>query len=100
MNSATKVRGEEQFAKGQKIRDLQFCSDAGDLGIQLMDAIDSAYDFFRFLQASTRGIANNQWRLFKDGNEQSGASGHRNRRCQCTVELLGGGHTEAGQLYL
>jgi len=27
---------------------------------QFMDAIDSAYDFFRLLKLSTRGIANNQ----------------------------------------
>src|ERR1700693_881249 len=100
MNNVIEVRDEEQFAKGQNSRDLQVCSDAGDVETQLMDAIDSAYDFFRFLHVSTRGIANNQRRLSKDGNEHPRASRRRNRSCQRTIELLGGGDTEAGQLCL
>ena len=51
MNDAN-ISGEERFAKDQKIRDLQVCSDAGDVGIEFMDAIDSAYDFIRLLQVS------------------------------------------------
>jgi len=79
MNNVIEVREEEPFAKGQDSRDLQVCCDAGDVETQLMDAIDSAYDFFRFLQLSTRGIANNQRRPFKDGNQHPGTSGRRNR---------------------
>ena len=59
MNNVIEVNDEELFAKGQNSRDLQVCSDAGDVKTQLMDAIDSAYDFFRFLQVSTPGIPNN-----------------------------------------
>jgi hypothetical protein len=55
MNNVIEVRDEEQFAKSQNSRDLQVCSDAGDVETQLMDTIDSAYDFFRFLHVSTRG---------------------------------------------
>jgi hypothetical protein len=48
MKKGIEVRDEEQFANGQKIRDLQVCSDARDVKTQFMDAIDSPYDFFRF----------------------------------------------------
>jgi hypothetical protein len=65
MNNVIEVSDEESFAKGQKSCDLQVRSDAGDVETQFMDAIDSAYGFFRFLQVSTRGIANNERRLFK-----------------------------------
>jgi len=78
MNNVIEVNDEEQFAKGQNSRDLQVCSDARDVETQIMDAIDSAYDFFRFLH-TTRGIANNQRRLFKDGYQHPGTSGRRNR---------------------
>src|SRR4029077_12116932 len=100
MNDLIEVSDEGQFAKCQKSRDLQLHYDAGDVETQSMGAIDSAYDFFRLLQVSTRRIATNQRRPFKDGNEQSTASGPRNRSCQRTTDLLGRGNTEAGQLYI
>lgn len=56
-NTSLKLTTKEQPAKGQPSRDLLVCSDAGDLQIQVMDAIDSVYDFFRFLHVSTRAIA-------------------------------------------
>jgi hypothetical protein len=59
MNKVIKVTNEEQFAKGENRRDLQVSYDTGDVEAQLMDGIDSAYDFFRFLRVSTRRIANN-----------------------------------------
>ena len=79
MNNVIEVSDEEQFAKGQDSRDLQVYYDAWDVETQFMDAIDSANDFFRFLQVSTRGIANNERRLFKDGYQHPGTSGRRNR---------------------
>jgi hypothetical protein len=69
MNNVIEVAGEEPFAKGQNRRDLQVWYDAGDAETQFIEAIDSAYDFFRFLQVLTRGIADNQQRLIEDGNE-------------------------------
>ncbi len=60
MKHVIEVSDEEQFAKGQNSRNLQVCSDAGDVETQSMEAIDSPYDFFRFLPVATRGIANNQ----------------------------------------
>ena len=68
MNNVIEVSNEEQFAKCSKSRDLQVCSDAGDVETQLMEAIDSAYDFFRLLHVSMRRIATNRRRPFKDGN--------------------------------
>jgi hypothetical protein len=62
MYNVIKVSDEEQFAKGQKSRDLQVYYDAWDVETQFMDAIDSEYDFFRFLRVSTRGIANDESR--------------------------------------
>jgi hypothetical protein len=50
MNNLIEVSCEEPFAKGQNSRDLQVCYDAADVETQFMDAIDSAYDFFRLLQ--------------------------------------------------
>ena len=64
MKNVIEVSDDEPLAKGQNSRDLQVCYDAGDVETQFMDAIDSAYDFFRFLEVSTRRIPNNQWRLF------------------------------------
>jgi len=93
------VRDKDQPAKGQN-SDWQVCSDAEDLETQVMGAIDSAYDFFRFLQVSTRGIANNQRRLFKDGYQHPATSGRRNQGHQSASDLPGRGDTEAGQLYL
>ena len=76
MNNVIKVSAEKRFADGQSSRDLRVYCIAAELEIQLMDAIDSASDFFRFLQVSTHEIANNQRRLFKDGNQHSRGSGH------------------------
>jgi hypothetical protein len=68
MHDLIEVSDEEQFAKCSKSRDLQVYYDAGDVETQLMEAIDSAYDFFRLLDVSMRRIATNQRRPFKDGN--------------------------------
>src|SRR5713226_6003923 len=89
-----------KFAKGQDSRDLQICHETGDVETQFVDAIDSAYDFFRFLQVSTRGIANIERRLFKDGNQHPGTSGRENRSCKRTAEISGRGNSETGQLCL
>ncbi len=62
MNNVIEINDEEQFAKGQDSSDLRACYDAGDVETELMDAIDSPNDFFRFLQLSTRIIKNNQRR--------------------------------------
>jgi hypothetical protein len=62
MNNVIEINEEEQFAKGQDGSDLRTCHDARDVETQLMDAIDSPNDFFRFLQLSTRIIKNNQRR--------------------------------------
>ncbi len=87
MNNVIQVSDKERFAKGQDARDLQVCYEAGDVGAQFMDAIDSPHDFFRFLRATTRRIANSQRRPFKDGNQHPGTSGQRNRGPQRAVEL-------------
>ena len=58
MKSVIEVSDEEQFAKGQGSRDLQVCHEATDVEIQSMNAIDSVYDFFRFLELSARRITN------------------------------------------
>src|SRR5260370_16683082 len=87
MNNVIQVSDKERFAKGQDARDLQVCYEAGDVGAQFMDAIDSPHDFFRFLRATTRRIANSQRRPFKDGNQHPGTSGQRNRGPQPAVEL-------------
>jgi hypothetical protein len=100
MNNAIEVSDEELFAKGQDSRDLRVSPDPTEPGMQFIETIDSSGDFFRFVESSTREIANNQRRLFKDGNEHPRASGRSNRSCQRTIELLGGGDTEAGQLCL
>jgi hypothetical protein len=80
MNNVTEVNDEEQFAKGQNSRDLQVCSDAGDVEAQFMDAIDSAYDFFRFFHVSTRGTANIERRLLKERTLQSHCSNELSNR--------------------
>jgi hypothetical protein len=64
MCNVIEVSEEEPFAKGQNSRDVRVCYDARYLETQFMDAIDTAYDFFRFLQASTRGAELS--RNFKD----------------------------------
>ena len=60
MNNVIKVSDEEPFAKRQKSCDLQVNYDTWDVETQFKDAIDSEYDFFRFLRVSTRGIASNE----------------------------------------
>ena len=52
MSDIIEVSDEEQFAKCSKSRDLQVYCDAGDVETQLMEAIDSAQDFFRLLHVS------------------------------------------------
>jgi hypothetical protein len=64
MNNVIEVSEEEPFAKGHNSRDLRVCYDARNLETQFMDAIDSAYDFLPFIQASTRRVAKNRARLF------------------------------------
>ena len=59
MHGLIEVSDEEQFAKCSKSRDLQVYYDAGDVETQLMEAIDSAQDFFRLLDVSMRRIAIN-----------------------------------------
>jgi hypothetical protein len=68
MSDIIEVSDEEQFAKCSESRDLQVYCDAGDVETQLMEAIDSAQDFFRLLHVSMRRIATNQRRPFEDGN--------------------------------
>jgi hypothetical protein len=58
MNNVIKVSEEEHFAEGQGSCDLQVNYDARD--VEAQDALDSEYEFFRFLRASTGGIANNE----------------------------------------
>jgi hypothetical protein len=67
MNNVIEVSDEEQFAKGQDTRDLRVSPDPTEPGMQFIETIDSSGDFFRFVESSTREIANNQRRLFKDG---------------------------------
>ena len=62
MSNVIKVSDEEQFAKGQKSRDLRVCYDAEDVETQLMEANGSAYDFFRLLHVSMKRIATNRRR--------------------------------------
>ena len=71
MSNVIKVSDEEQFAKGQKSRDLRVCYDAEDVETQLMEANGSAYDFFRFVEISAREIALNHRRSFKNGRQYS-----------------------------
>ena len=62
---------EEQFAKGQDSRDLRVSPDPTEPGIQFIETIDSSADFFSgFVDSSTREMANNQRRLFKDGTQR------------------------------
>jgi hypothetical protein len=100
MNDFIEQRDEDQFANGQSCRDLRVSPDLTQPGFELMEAINSISDFFRFVRISAREIALNHRKSFKNGRQHPGASGRRTRRCQRTVELLGGGGTEAGQLCL
>ena len=99
MNDFTEHRDEDQFANGQSCRDLRVRPDLTQPGFQLMGAIDSiSDDFFRFVRISAREIALNHRGSFKNGRQHPGTSGRRTRGCQRTVELLGGGNTEAERL--
>jgi hypothetical protein len=69
-NNVIEVSDEEQFAKGQDSRDLRVSPDPTEPGIQFIETIDSTGDFFRFVESSTREIANNQRRLFEDGSQR------------------------------
>jgi hypothetical protein len=55
--------GEDQFANGQSRRDLRVCWDARELKTQLMETIDNAADFVRYVEISSRAIAINHRRL-------------------------------------
>jgi hypothetical protein len=94
MNNVIEFSAEEPFAKGQNSRDLRVCYDAGDVETQFMDTIDSAYDFFRFLHVSTRGIANIERTLFKKNHENSfNHRGNRLDRQERYEEAAGAKHT-------
>ena len=54
MNTIIKNKDEDQFANGQNSRDLRVSSDAMDLEIQLMEAIDNIGDFLHFVDWSTK----------------------------------------------
>ena len=70
MNDVIEVSDEEQFAKGQDTPDLRVSPDPTEPGMQFIETIDSSGDFVRFVESSTREIANNQRRLFKDGSQR------------------------------
>jgi hypothetical protein len=59
MNDFTEHRDEDRFANGQSCRDLRVRPDRTQPGFQLMEAIDSISDFFRFVRISAREIALN-----------------------------------------
>jgi hypothetical protein len=64
MKQVIELRHQEPFAKSQKGRDLQVCYDAGELETQFMDAIDSAYDFFRFLKVFDSRVSKQSSEVF------------------------------------
>jgi hypothetical protein len=70
MNNVIEVGDEEHFAKGQDSRDLRVSPDPTEPWMQFIETIDSSGDFFRFVESSTREIANNQRRFFKDGSQR------------------------------
>ena len=43
---------------------MQVCYDAGELETQFMDAIDSAYDFFRFLKVFDSRVSKQSSEVF------------------------------------
>lgn len=53
--------GEDSFANGQSPRDLRVGVDAGELDIQLVEAIDSVEDFLASIRITTRAIANGEY---------------------------------------
>jgi hypothetical protein len=69
-NNVIEVSDEEQFAKGQDTRDLRVSPGSTEPGMRFIETIDSRGDFFRFVESSTREIANNQRRSFKDGSQR------------------------------
>jgi hypothetical protein len=54
MNNIIEDNEKDQFANGQSNRDLRVSSDAMDLEIQLMEAIDNIGDFLHFVEWSTK----------------------------------------------
>jgi hypothetical protein len=54
MNNIGENSDEDRFANGQSRRDSRVSSDATELETQLMEAIDNAGDFLRFVEISTR----------------------------------------------
>jgi hypothetical protein len=62
MDYITEDCDEDQFANSQRRRDLRVCWDATELKTQLMEAIDSAGDFVRYVEISSRAIAINHRR--------------------------------------
>ena len=63
MNNIVEDHGENRFANGQSRRDLRVCWDARELKTQLMEAIDNAADFVRYVEISSRAAAINHRRL-------------------------------------
>jgi hypothetical protein len=59
MNDFIEARDEDQFANGQSCRDLRVSSELTQPGFELMEAINSISDFFRFVRISAREIALN-----------------------------------------
>jgi len=88
MNNIIEVSGRKQFANGQDTRDLQVCYD-GDVETQLMDAIDSVYDFLRLVQICNEKNSKpiNGGHL-KMETSNSRASGRWSRSCQRTIDYL------------
>jgi hypothetical protein len=97
MDNIVGDHGKNQFANGQSCRVLRTSPEPG---MQLMEAIDSIGDFFRFVGISAREIAVNQGRLFENGSPHSRTNGRGNQSSQRSVELPGRGDTEADQLCL
>jgi hypothetical protein len=54
MDNIIEDNQEDQFANGQSSRDLRVSSDAMDLEIQLMEAIDNIGDFLHFVDWSAK----------------------------------------------
>jgi hypothetical protein len=61
MDNLVENNGEVQFANGQSNRDLRV---SPERRMQLMEAVDRAYDLFLFIEISTRVNAIKQRRLF------------------------------------
>jgi hypothetical protein len=77
MNDFIEHRDEDQFANGQSCRDLRVSPDLTQPVFQMMEAIDSISDFFRFVEISAREIAVNERRLSENGSQHSGTNVRR-----------------------